>query len=122
MSIKLFGLLITNNALLKAIESGSISAVEAAVSALTTSTDANAKAVASAVDAKIKELSADTTSTGLQKLETAAVDAVQILTQYGFDATKDFAIALVQTLYNKGVSELEGIGHTILVKLGLEKD
>lgn len=121
MSIKLFGILITTDTFLKAIDSGAISITEAAVAALTTSSDANAKAVATAVQAKIEELNADTTSTGLQKLELAAADALQILEQFGFSATKDFAIGLVQTIYNNGKAELESIGHAVLVKLGLAK-
>jgi len=121
MSIKIFGLLITSSALLKAIDSGSLTTIEAAIAALTNSTDANAQAVATAVGAKIEELKADTTKTGAEKLEEAAVDALQILIQFGFSATKDFAIGLVQTIYNQGVAELESIGHTILVKLGLAK-
>jgi hypothetical protein len=121
MSLKIFGLLITTNEVLKALESGAISMGEAAVSALLTSDDANAKAVAAAVQAKIDALNAETGKTGLQKLEEAGLDALSILTTYGFTATKDFAIQLVQTIYNKGVAEVEKVGESILVKLGLEK-
>ncbi len=121
MSLKLFGLLITTNPVLKAIESGSLTTIEAAVAALTTSTDASAKAVAADVQAKIDQLKTVDTLTGSQKLEEAAQDALQILIKYGFSATKDFAIALVQTIYNQGVAELESVGKGILVKLGLVK-
>lgn len=122
MTIKVFGVVISTNSLVKAVADGSITITEAAVAALMASDDPNAKAVATEVEAEIVALKADTTSTGLQKLELAAAAALRILSTYGFPAVKDFAIQLVQTIYNKAVAGIEHVGHQILEMLGLEKD
>jgi hypothetical protein len=121
MSLRIFGILITTSSLLKAIDSGAISLGEGAVNALLTSSDPKAKAVAEDVAAQIANFNRPefANMSGIQKLEAVALAALDVLSENGFKATKDFAIALVQTVFNNGLKEVETIGRSILRTLGI---